>query len=1040
MLAAFSFWVDMPSTLSNPGKAGGGAGGFSPRGASGRPDTPSVIAGLDAKDYILYGGASPQQGGRRRTSWRRSALSSPSANRKSQDERNSEPFPAMSPNLDGVRPAALDLDHTEITLEDVENDSPILRAAIANLERRTSTLKKACKTVAKIAADVRYQLISLQSAQTALDDALLDLGTSAPSTIQQLSRAFLTSARGRMYHLRQEEVEMLERHVEKPMQRVIELCKAAQEQGKSFDGESKTYYSQTQKWLANRVVPASQSLASTSTVAMSTPTGTSTDKMAKQERADEKQKIRQLRFELARLDLYRTMSYLHGGDAELELFQEMLALAAWHADGPRTLWGPNWPSQAAQTALTSFGAGVSSASRQSVDQRALTDARREDAEAKLTSAETALGLMSTRPSASALADENTSTPAQLGGTGSTWDLLGMQQQACQDAEPSSSGKHPGHKIKNLFNSLAMGSSHSFQGAVQGDVNTTPPKGGNGVKRKVSLKLATKPTAANVAGGLTSPVLGAFHRFRGSADTTTPTMTTAAMAQAPPSSPGLWAGPSPPRSAVDLASSPYVSGVSGSPPMRSKSAVNGGSPAKKPTELGHVASPRLPQHCHRSSSDGMTSFELGHHRKSSGLGLGLGVGLDVENGMGDTISPLGAGARNAVKNADLSGAAAANQGRKKEGILWAMSKPVSGPGGSDTPRGVKWSASWRECWIVLSGSGHLGEYADWKDAKVMEPSNPLIDLRFATVREARGVDRRFTFEVVTRDSRRFFQAPDEAAMRDWIAAISRAIESLLNGTSSVRQIDKVARSSEQGPSDDFGTGGGLRAFGISQPKAFSQSLTDVSSTARLFHRPSDASRKRDSAKGAGSAHLSTLSEGDSGPPTRPLGMHERGISNKTPVSGYVLNENLNGSSTFLMSTAQTAPNLNLNIGQSQSSSSQRSSDPSVLGDLGDLDFDRRIEEMVHSSFGGSLDLQHGRRGSAPSLPPVVMAGGGAAAAVPMNSSAHGHGQATSSTKVSRAAEIERIARRPENASCADCKAAGEFRTSFEAHFGCIKQFE
>ena len=52
----------------------------------------------------------------------------------------------------------------------------------------------------------------------------------------------------------------------------------------------------------------------------------------------------------------------------------------------------------------------------------------------------------------------------------------------------------------------------------------------------------------------------------------------------------------------------------------------------------------------------------------------------------------------------------------------------------------------------------------------------IDLRMASVREARNSERRFCFEVITPHYTRVYQAPSEDDMRSWIAAINNALQS------------------------------------------------------------------------------------------------------------------------------------------------------------------------------------------------------------------------------------------------------------------------
>lgn len=78
------------------------------------------------------------------------------------------------------------------------------------------------------------------------------------------------------------------------------------------------------------------------------------------------------------------------------------------------------------------------------------------------------------------------------------------------------------------------------------------------------------------------------------------------------------------------------------------------------------------------------------------------------------------------------------------------------------------------------SGQLHEYSNWK--KHLETHIDPINLRFATVREARNADRRFCFEVITPNFRRMYQATSSEELSSWIATINNAISSLLNGFS------------------------------------------------------------------------------------------------------------------------------------------------------------------------------------------------------------------------------------------------------------------
>ena len=59
---------------------------------------------------------------------------------------------------------------------------------------------------------------------------------------------------------------------------------------------------------------------------------------------------------------------------------------------------------------------------------------------------------------------------------------------------------------------------------------------------------------------------------------------------------------------------------------------------------------------------------------------------------------------------------------------------------------------------------------------MEP----IDLRMASVREARNAERRFCFEVITPHFKRVYQAPSEEDMNSWINALNNALQNAVEG--------------------------------------------------------------------------------------------------------------------------------------------------------------------------------------------------------------------------------------------------------------------
>ncbi|KAF2090796.1 ARF GTPase-like protein activator [Saccharata proteae CBS 121410] len=104
---------------------------------------------------------------------------------------------------------------------------------------------------------------------------------------------------------------------------------------------------------------------------------------------------------------------------------------------------------------------------------------------------------------------------------------------------------------------------------------------------------------------------------------------------------------------------------------------------------------------------------------------------------------------------------------KEGLLWALSRP----GSHIDPKGLNKQA-WHKFWITV-GEGKLSEYSDWKNK--MNLHMTPIDLRVASVREARNSERRFCFEVITPQFTRVYQTTSETDLNAWISAINNALQ-------------------------------------------------------------------------------------------------------------------------------------------------------------------------------------------------------------------------------------------------------------------------
>ncbi|KAL8674670.1 MAG: hypothetical protein Q9168_000902 [Polycauliona sp. 1 TL-2023] len=125
---------------------------------------------------------------------------------------------------------------------------------------------------------------------------------------------------------------------------------------------------------------------------------------------------------------------------------------------------------------------------------------------------------------------------------------------------------------------------------------------------------------------------------------------------------------------------------------------------------------------------------------------------------------------------------AHSQQRKEGLLWALSRP----GSHVDPKGLNKQA-WHKFWIVLD-QGRLSEYSNWKQKLDlhMEP----IDLRMASVREARTAERRFCFEVITPQFKRVYQATSEDDMTSWINSVNNALQSAFEGRGSVQAISAL----------------------------------------------------------------------------------------------------------------------------------------------------------------------------------------------------------------------------------------------------------
>lgn len=98
-------------------------------------------------------------------------------------------------------------------------------------------------------------------------------------------------------------------------------------------------------------------------------------------------------------------------------------------------------------------------------------------------------------------------------------------------------------------------------------------------------------------------------------------------------------------------------------------------------------------------------------------------------------------------------------------------------------------------------GKLSEYSNWKQKLDlhMEP----IDLRMASIREARNAERRFCFEVITPQFKRIYQATSEDDMANWIRSINNALQSAVEGRG-MPPVPPVTSKNESSTGRDIGS--------------------------------------------------------------------------------------------------------------------------------------------------------------------------------------------------------------------------------------------
>lgn len=938
---------------------------------------------------------------------------------------------------DSVRPRVLTdnsfpltaLDRTELTLEDVMEDTPLFRAAASNLERKTATLKKAGKVVLKACTDVKLHLATIQASQAALDESLSSLGALLPN-VQHVAERTLFQDRSKEAVKREQDLQALDEFVELPVKTLVELCRRAQDAQRKFDAESKLYYTATQKWLAKSAggesVQQASEVETTKYESASTSASNTQPFSAEILGEDEKQRIREHKFVLARLELYEALFTLHGGPGETNLARAFLAVSSAALDQHKFWSSPD--------SVGRLRAQIDSFELQFNQEMGKLSGRTKEIRDRSFQLNQILDR-----SRDIVPDDQKNISHQGEGSSSS-----RYQDKAVEGKPVANGR--------------------LRGLLQSFSNSVPTEGeayqDSSAFKNLRQQMQARFTSHNVVSSNRVAALTSKWTSQSNAGSEPHTQ--------PPGGPSRVAHaealPEARRSPSRL-----LSGRVGIAPRRSVSMTGTSAPAAEAISKSRTAdqSNAKPGIVAGVVVDKPTRRRLPSLKKR-----------DAGDRMTPSMAPSPSFARQVSASSD----------RKKEGILWVMSKTVTGPIGAEAPKSANRAQHWHEAWVVLSGSGHLGEYADWKEkdsrSAALTPSGPVIDLRFATVREARGLDRRWTFEIVTRTQRRFYQASSERTMQEWISAVGKAIESLINGTSSIRQVDKVARHESVSPlvngnfgTDDWGVKGGIvGANALGQNRPWSQSLTDLSSAAsgglgaRLFLRntangggvedaegqDSNKRRSRVSKHLSLSGHISTLSEdrstsrpgngiGKASPMTPNSKAGNRasviiGISNRTPVSGYVgASPSASDASTNTSWLRSESDNTIHRPSPSEGSgsgslvlSALRRAHSQAQASEEDEELDKRIEAMVQEHYGAKADSRlptssHAQHRSAtdlvefPRIEPPLAGQQGLYRNQSQSSKPRRVSQRAVSDKYNRAAIVSRLAQLPGNSQCFDCKS-------------------
>lgn len=274
-----------------------------------------------------------------------------------------------------------------------------------------------------------------------------------------------------------------------------------------------------------------------------------------------------------------------------------------------------------------------------------------------------------------------------------------------------------------------------------------------------------------------------------------------------------------RRALEKNSNPYLEPdvVAGASTVTgtSTTAANGG--ATNETELGRADSTG-------SQLRGVISNSSSVSSQANAGSVSSAAGITAPTGSAGSASGSGQNRFKGIRDLEEPGAAGVDRTvgqQRKEGLLWALSRP----GSHIDPKGINKQA-WHKFWIVLD-QGKLSEYSNWKQKLDlhMEP----IDLRMASVREARNAERRFCFEVITPQFKRIYQATSEEDMATWIRSINNALQSAVEGRG--MQAPPVSSTEKSSTGRDIGSVLTGKSSSVSGHHGYSNSSSNVSGVGR-----------------------------------------------------------------------------------------------------------------------------------------------------------------------------------------------------------------